>query len=87
MLCRAPCANEIVDDFALPVAEHGRPADDLELVPSSAPIGVRAVLDQQLDDVEIVVLGGEVQRNRVVAFVADVGIGAALEQRVARRRW
>ena len=31
------------------------------------------------------VLGGKMQRYRVVAFVADVGIGATIEERTRRR--
>jgi hypothetical protein len=41
---------------------------------------IRAVLDEQRDDGEIAALGGEMDRIRVVAVVADVRIGAALEE-------
>ena len=41
---------------------------------------IGAVLDELSHELELTFLGGEVQRHRVVAFVAHVRIGAAIEQ-------
>ena len=62
-----------------------RPADDLELVAVAGADRIGAVLEEQPDHRQILVLGGEVQRVGVVAFVADVRIGAALEQQPHHR--
>ena len=56
------------------------PAEHLELVAVAGTDRIGPVLDQQSNDAEMLFLRGEVQRHRVVALVADVGIGAAIEQ-------
>ena len=43
---------------------------------------IRAVFDKELDDREVAALGGKMNRERVIAVVADVGVGAAFEQRL-----
>ncbi len=64
------------------LGEAGRPADDIQLVVVDlASNCLRAVFDEQPDDLEVAVLRGEMQRKRVVAFVADVRVRAAREQR------
>ena len=45
------------------------------------PARVAAILDEQFDDRQVAPFGGEVERKRVVALVADVWIRASLEQR------
>ena len=52
---------------------------------SPVPIGSAPCSSEQPDDRQILVLGGEVQRVRVVAFVAHVRIGAAREQQPHHR--
>ena len=74
-------SEQILDELRVDrhAGEAGRPADDVELViVHLAGVRLRAVLDQQPDHRQIAALGGEVERERVVPFVADVGIGAAL---------
>src|SRR5262245_23380576 len=65
-------SQEIVYDVASRLAEAGGPPDYLELVAVAAADGIRAMFDQQLDDRELLFLGREMERHRVVAFVADV---------------
>jgi hypothetical protein len=62
------------------VVEADRPAEHVEIVRRAGADWIRAVLDEQPDDGEIAALGGEMDRIRVVAVVADVRIGAALEE-------
>ncbi len=47
---------------------------------------LRAMFDQQANDLEVAALGGEMQRERVVALVADVRVGAAIEKGAGRWR-
>ena len=80
--------QQVVDDLGmdLDAGKARRPADDVELViVDLAGDGLRAVFDEQPDDREVAALGGEMQRERVVAFVADVRIGAALRAASGRR--
>ena len=56
------------------------PPDHLELVAVAGADRIGAVIEEQPDDRQVLVLGREMQRVRDVAFVADVGIGAAFEQ-------
>ena len=75
--------QQVVHDLAidLEIAEGGRPPDDVELViVNLAGNGLGSVFDQQPDDGEVATLHREMQRKRVVPFVADVGVCAALEQ-------
>ena len=76
--------QQVLDDGGadLDVGEAGRPADDVELmVVLLTRDRPGAVLHEQRDDFEVAALGGEVQWERVVAFIANVRIRAALEQR------
>ena len=73
--------QEIVDDVLVRVSEAGRPADDVEpVIVDLASGGLRAVVDEQLDDGQIAALCGKVQRERVVSLITDVRVGAAIEE-------
>ena len=63
------------------VVETHRPAKHIELVRGASANRIGTVVDEQLDDSEIATLGGEMNGVCVVTFVADVRIGAAIEQR------
>ena len=75
-----PVREQIVDDLLSPFPETGRPPDDLQLVTVAVADEIGSVFDEQADDWEVLPLGREMQRDGVVSFVPDVGIGAALEQ-------
>src|SRR5215831_10474999 len=76
--------EEIVDDVRARFPEHGRPADDLELVPVAGADGVGAVLYEKSDDSDMLLFGSEMERHRIVAVVSDVRISAAIEQQSHR---
>ena len=63
------------------IVETHRPTEHVELVRGAGANRVGAVRDEQLDHGQVAAFGGEMNRIRVVAFVADVRIGAALEER------
>ena len=77
--------KEVARDFGVVgvVETHG-PADHVQLVVSARTDRIGAVFDEQLDDGEIAALGGKVNRERVVSLIADVRVGAAIEQRSSR---
>ena len=58
------------------------PTGHVELVRGAGADGIRAVVDEHPDDRQIAALGREVNRIRVVAFIPDIRIGAALQQRL-----
>ncbi len=77
--------DQILDDRPVGalVSEAGGPADDVELViVDFARDGFRSVLDEQLDNREVSALGREMQRECVIAFVADVRIGPAIQEQL-----
>jgi hypothetical protein len=77
----ARAAGEEIIRHVLPHApEARRPAEHADLVVIARPDHVGAGLDQHLDHLKIRRVGGEVKRVGVVTVVADVDVGAALEQ-------
>ena len=73
--------EQVIDDFLVGLAEDRRPADDFELVVVARANRIGAVLHKEPDDGERVGLGDKMQREGIVALVADVGVSAALEER------
>ena len=62
------------------IVEADGPSNGVEQVRCPGPDRIRAMLDQQLDDLEFASFGGEVKRKRVVTIVADVRVRAAREK-------
>ena len=73
--------EEVIDDLLVGLAEDRRPADDFELVVVAGANRIGTVLHEEPDDGERVGLGDKMQREGIVALVADVRVGAALEER------
>src|SRR5262245_7893988 len=75
-------SQEILRYVLAHTPEAGCPAEHADLVVVALAVDVGARLDQHLDHLEIRDGGGEVEWVGVVGEVADVDIGAALEQQL-----
>ena len=75
-----PALDQQIDYVAPRVCKHGRPPDDIQPMEIANAFRVGAGVEECPYRFEWTAPGGKMQRQRVIAFVAGVGIGAALEQ-------
>jgi hypothetical protein len=76
-----PVRKQIARDVCVRrVLEADGPADGIELMARAGANGVRPVFDEELDDRQLSSFGGEMDWIRLIALIANVRIGAALEE-------